>query len=268
MKKVLLLLILLVSFNGYSQKDSIVNYLDNNNEITKIKNRTLFIETKVNKGDKWLVKKFNRLGKLLTVGYYKDGDKKYAIGNHKTFFRGQKLTSDINYNSFGDYHGLIQTWFYNGAKNFIGTYENGYKVGVWKYYYLNGNIALREYYTKGKLIKKIVYNIDGVKNLQNPTILNEKLSYEGGMSMFHKRMSNIHDFIKFQVVGYIYLDFIVDIDGTISNVDILSNIPKALKKDIEIYLNNIKEFRPTISKGRKIPTHYIYPLNFRVVFNE
>jgi hypothetical protein len=268
MKIIVLLFTLFISFQGYSQKDSIVNYLDINNKKTTRKEKTLFIETKVKKGDKWLIKKFNRLGKLLNSGFYTKVDKKLAIENHKTFFRGEKLTSNINYNEFGDRHGIIQKWFYNGNKNFSGTYENGLKVGVWKYYHFNGNIALREYFNKGKLIKKVFYDVNGLKNIKKVKEINKNLSYKGGMSLFHKRMSKIHNFVKFQVVGDIFLDFIVDIDGAISDIKILSDIPKTLNRDIEIYLNKIKGFYPRISKNRKVPTHYIYPMHFKVIFNE
>ena len=76
MKKVLLLLILFISFQGFSQKDSIVNYLDSKGKIIKKKNKARYIETVVKKDSLWLITKYFRNGKIAQRGFYQDNKKK------------------------------------------------------------------------------------------------------------------------------------------------------------------------------------------------
>ena len=164
MKKVLLLLILLVSFKGYSQKDSIVNFLDKKGKITKDKSKARSFEIITKKSDSlWFVRKFLRSGKLYNYTHYKSKDKRNKIGESVNFNKYGKTTSLLYYNNKGEKHGKETHWFDNGNKNIEALYLKGNKEGVWKLYHYNGTIACRAVFKKDSLLKSTFYNLLGKK---------------------------------------------------------------------------------------------------------
>lgn len=76
----------------------------------------------------------------------------------------------------GKPQGLATTFFSNGQVKSIGNYENGIKIGIWNYYFENGNIEseiiynlnLKEpqkwidYYENGMIESKFEYNNQGI----------------------------------------------------------------------------------------------------------
>ena len=265
MKKGLLISALLLLYNGYSQ-DSIVNYLDGSSHKIKNKDKALYIQSLVKKNNVWEIKKYNRIGKILSSGSFDNILKDSPSGTHKTFFRNGVLTSQVHYNDKGNIDGLYKRWFYNGKLDYYGHYKDGKKVGIWKYYHMNGKIGCRIYYQDGKPIKTLLYDEDGLK-IEEELIEFRKPQFKGGNKLFGKRISKIHNFVGFQVNGRLYLDFVIDNNGLITDITSLSKIPRELLLKIKTFLKNTKGWSPAISMNRKIPYFYYFPLEFRVIFD-
>ena len=266
MKNILLLIFLsLFHFNNYGQ-DSIVNYLDREGKTIDKKN-AVEIETIVKKDSLWEVTKYFRNGKIKQIGNFKTKYKKWPIGEFVTFNRKGKISRIIYYDFSGKKNGLSKSWFDNGNISSSEIYQNDKKEGKWKYYHYNGNEACRLYYKNDSILKTIIYNEKGIE-IHSKLIDFQKPSFNGGLDVFRKRLGQLHNNLDYQVVGKIYLSFIIDIDGNITDVETSEKLPKDLERRIRIYLENIKGWDPAIHMNRRYPYNFELPLNFSVKFHD
>lgn len=273
MKKLFLLFTILISMKSFSQKDSIVNYLDKKGEITKNKTKARFIETIVKKDSVWLVTQFYRNGKVSRRGFYNDRKKKKPIGQFFSFFRDGKLKSEWNYNTDSKLEGVNKYWFGNGNLDRIGYNQNDKRIGIWKYYHVNGKDALRQYFTEGKLVKNVFYDSNGEKlNQEKELIEFQKPKFRGGdFDGFYKEIKELHNKMSFQkdsnINGYVYINFIVGEDGNVRDVNVNSKIPAELENFIIKYFQEVKGWEPAIHMNRKVPFNINVPINFYTTFN-
>ncbi|CAM1352639.1 MULTISPECIES: toxin-antitoxin system YwqK family antitoxin [Tenacibaculum] len=271
MKKnfIIITLLLLCVNNLFSQKDSIVNYINHKEKITKRKKEAKFIETIVKKDTIWVGSLYFRNGKLAKRGAYKFKDKKNPQGKFVEFYRNGNLKKTFSFNKDGDLNGIVKSWFYNGGVDNTLFYINGVKTGIWKYYHTNGNIACRQYFSKGKLMKTLLYNENGVK-VKKELIERKKLLFKGGDSkVFFKRIKKMYSTLitsGFQINGRVYLNFIVTSKGKMI-VNTSDKIPIDLKNRLKIYFKNIKGWEPAIHMSRKVPVHFSTPFHFYTSFN-
>ncbi|WP_299157394.1 hypothetical protein [uncultured Tenacibaculum sp.] len=267
-KRIVLSLVICNSLNLFSQKDSIVNYLDWKGKVVKKKNKASFIETVVKKDSLWLITRYYRNGKMYKKGYYKDEKKKNPIGSFLEYYRNGKLKASYSYNLKSKLNGIQKVWFYTGAINHIGFFKNGVEIGIWKYYHTNGKSACRRYFSaEGNLIKTKIYNLEG-KEIKEALIEYRKPKFKGGgLDNFFKRIKELHNRIGFQINGEIYINFVVDENGKITNVNTNDNISLDLKRRLKSYFENIEGWEPAISMNRKIPYNFSIPFTFYTKFN-
>ncbi len=265
MKKVLLLLILLMSLKGHSQKDSIVNYLDKKGKITKDKEIARSFEIITKKSDSlWFVRKFRRSGKLYNYTYYKSKDKKNKIGESVNFNKHGKMTSLLYYNNKGEKHGKETRWFDNGNKNIEALYLKGDKEGVWKLYHYNGTIASRGVFKKDSLLKSTFYNLQGNKiDFEYDDFKTKKPKFKGGNKKYIDKLKKLIRNIDFKVKGKVNVYYVIDTKGRIKDVTIDEELPTKLKKQIITFFENIEGWIPATHLNRKIPFNFSQPLNFR-----
>ena len=248
-----------------SQENIITNLLDAEGHITTERDRAFHIETITKNDSVWEVRKLNRSGNLISIGSFLDEEKRIPVGIHRTFFKNGIETEELSYNNKGERDGVCKRWFYDGKKNSLGIYQNGNMVGLWKYFHRNGKIACVQIYDKGILIKTTLYDEEGNKMLNENPIVFSKAEYEKGEDKFKKKIKGIHEFVGYQINGYIFIDFIVDEQGNIIDLDtVATNIPSNLMREFKIYLENKSDWKPAISMNRKVPTYFCYGLDFRV----
>jgi len=261
MKKILFIIaVLTLTIKVYSQ-DSIVNYLDNKGVIVK-KNNAIEIETIVKKDTLWKVTKYFRNSKLKNQGHYKTKDKKIPVGEFITFNKKGKVSSIIFYDLYGKKKGPYKAWFDNRNINVTGIYLNDMKEGIWKYYHYNGKEACRQYIKNDSIVKTVLHNENG--DIVNGDFIKErKPEFRGGIKKFNSKLKKLTDDIDFEVEGKINVNFVLNIDGKIEDVEIDDNIPDVLNKQIVTYFEKIEGWQPAIHMNRKYPVNYSIPLNFK-----
>ena len=117
-------------------------------------------------------------------------------------------------------------------------------------------------------MKNVFYDETGQK-IDADLIAYKAASFNGGgIEKFWERIKDIHNRIRFQINGIIVLNFDVDIDGNIKNVQTTTNIPINLSDRLKSYFENIKGWSPAIKMNRRVPFNITYRLDFRVRFTE
>lgn len=262
MKKVVLIIFGFVfSMNLYAQ-DSIVNYLDRKLEIVSVKNDAKYIEIKVKKDSIWKLKLYFRDGKLFKTGNSKSSVKNIFIGKFLSFHRNGKILRRLYFNQNGEKDGKSIAWFDNGKRDNSGSFKNDVQVGLWKYYYYSGELAVKLYFdSDGNFEKKIMYDKSG-EEISDEYISYKEPIFRKGKEKFKNQFHKIYKKISFNIKTTIYVNFIIDVNGSIRDVWIVNNIPRRLKKEINKFVKSIKGWESAIQTNRKVPVNYSIALKF------
>lgn len=264
MKQVLLILVMCNTLHLFSQKDSITSYLDRSFKITSKKENIKYIETKVKKDSLWKVNIYYRDGKILSKGFIKSlGKDREYTGKHLSFHRNGKLAKKVFYNNDNELHGKLIALFDNGKRNYTGSFTKGNPKGLWKYYHYNGNLASKFYYDiNGDIEKYLLFNENGEQLENKEYIKYLKPKFKTGEKGFNSIVSYMIGDLSYAINTTIYIDFIIDVDGSIKNVWVVNKIPKKLKREIIEFFESIKGWSPAIEMNRKIP--FIYKTAFNI----
>lgn len=266
-KSLFLLLLFFFSLNIFSQKDSIVNYLGYKNKVLKKVDKAYYIEIITKESDSlWKRRLFKRNGKLSSYRYYTSANKskKNRIGQYVVYGKNDSVKKVSFYNRKGQKHGNFQSWFINNNKNIEGSYVKGKKEGVWRAYHYNGKIAVRSIFKNDSLIRGDYYNENGVK-IKHDTLLCRgiKPKFKGGQKKFTKKLKQLTKEITYKVKGRVFVNFTVDINGDLKDIEVYDTIPLKLKKQIVRFFEKIKGWEPATHKHRRIPFNLTVPLNFQ-----
>ncbi|MET2985443.1 toxin-antitoxin system YwqK family antitoxin [Aureibaculum conchae] len=259
MRIILLLLIIFFSKTIYAQ-DSIVNFLDGKNNVTTAENARN-IRIIVKRDSIWEMTIYKRGGFPVRKGFYKTKDLKVPQGQFQNFSKSGIVTAVTNYNKNGLKDGVAVFWFKDGAISHKGIYKNGKKEGVWNYYHHNGKLASRVYAKNNDILKYQVWDENG-KSL-NDTIICKKPTFKGGNKKFIALIKrDLVSKISYDVKGKIYVDFIIDFDGSINEITISEKVPKKFEQQIISFFRNLPYWNPRIHMNRKVQTEYNIPLKF------
>ena len=264
MKKYVLLFLLLISFNSFSQKDSIINYFDRKGKITADKSKIRFFEiiTK-STGSKWLTKRYRKNGKQFAYWYTKDKARKTKTGESVTYHKSGKIASIAYYNSEGKKQGAYKSWFNNTEKNIQGIYLNDQKAGVWKYYHYNGKLASKKIYKNDSLLRSSYYNDKGIEINHDKKLCLAPAKFKGGHKAFSVKIKELYPKLGYKIKGKLFVNITVNVYGKITDVTIDEELSEDLKNKIITFFENIKGWSPATEVHRKVPFNFSIPLKFR-----
>ena len=262
---ILLLLFLLTAQFASSQNDTIVYYKKNSPYPSKSgadkqievqeKNKNLSIMiTSSFKDGKWNVDKTERI-KLKKNGKYwvRNGGKTFRRSFNKVEggFQIQDYTKSGKLKSFG----MSQTLF-----------PLSY-IGIWTYFD-NGKTIRIDVYKDKKLTESyftIKSNIYPTNTYANADSL---ASYRGGMERYDKDLTqNTRYPIICRENGYfgkVLVFFCIDIDGTVGELQILSDTRKDLNRAAMLAVVLSNSWNPAIKDGKPVKVYSIVPVNFQL----
>ncbi|QVY66715.1 toxin-antitoxin system YwqK family antitoxin [Polaribacter sp. Q13] len=262
-KKFLLLFCFLVSVSTFSQKDSVVNYLDRNYKKIK-KEQATYIQTIVEKDSSWLGTVYFGSGKMKLQGSFKEKNLKTRIGVFKTFDEKGNLKSIQEYNSKGKKEG-VYTYFNDNGQNITnGYFLNGKKEGVWNYLDDQENNRARIVFKKGKVLK---YNLWDEKGnvLNEKLILFRKPTYKRGDEAFKSKLRQelLSDLKKEGFSTNFLVKFFINESGKIKNIQITPKLDVVFEEKIIDYFSNVEDMEPAIIANRKVK----FPLKVPIILN-
>ncbi len=244
MKNNLIILLSILSFIAYGQDTSYYN--QNWGTVSSIDKAHYY---------KILSKEQNST-RATEIIYYKSGqmkqEKNYSIyekktldGKFKEWDEGGQLRKDIDYKE-GKLNGTLLTYWANGKAKRVDTYENG-KLLTGKCSDAEGN--------------EIAYF--------NYEILPE---YPGGVNVL---LQLVYKEIKYPkkarrkgTEGQVVISFVIDKNGTMSNMKISKSVSDELDKEVIRVLTKIKEentkWKPGTQDGEAISVLYNLPVLFRL----
>lgn len=227
------------------------------------------------------------------TSYYRNGNKK----NITNYVKGDPLGKIIdyyengnlkeegentgNYDEPGKYYKLLQFWDEN--KNHLvidgngiyffsdnefssqGEYKNGYKNGFFEVKNLKKNISFKEKYENGKFIKGIRTSPD---NTKSKYFVIERKSYpKRGMQDLYNYIGENFNKSKESIInniqGNIYVHFVVDRDGKITNPIILKGLGYGLDEEAIRLLLKYGDWIPGERRGKKVSCLFTIPIEIK-----
>lgn len=100
------------------------------------------------------------------------------------------------------------------------------------------------------------------------TIVEEQATPQGGMSAFYQYIKKNLDYPRqakrMGVQGKVFLEFIVDKDGSITNVKVLRGIGAGCDEEAVRILKESPKWQPAKQRGRPVKQKMTFPINFRL----
>ncbi len=162
-------------------------------------------------------------------------------GKSRVWFENGQLKSEIDY-SYNSFNGLIVTY--------------------WK----NGQLKRKDVFEKDKFIEGVCY--DSLGSVVEYFPYEKMPQYPGGDQMLFRYLSqNVRypvEAQKYGIQGRVIVQFIVDRDGSIDDIEVVRSIDPSLDYEAKRVIKNMPLWEPGIQDGEKVRVKYTMPVNFRL----
>jgi TonB family protein len=147
-----------------------------------------------------------------------------------------------------------------------GLLKDGVKEGKWTGKDVNNNVEYNEIYEKGKCLKGESYFGKSTYYYTNP---NENAEFKTGMSGFANHlMGNLKYPSAAQranVSGTVYVQFVVDIDGTLRDYKVLKSIGFGCDEEsVRVLQLSSGNWKPGKLRGRAYRSRFTIPINYQL----
>lgn len=147
-----------------------------------------------------------------------------------------------------------------------GYYENALRTGEWRYF-KDDSLTLKSTYDKGNLISGDQFDGNGkIASLPKPEIPAE---YMGGIEAFYKSLEKTMRYpeiaLRNNVQGKIFIAFIVEKDGSLSNIHVLRGIGSGCDEEaMRVVQLSSGKWKPGMQGGVAVRTQYTVPISFSI----
>ncbi|MFA4868236.1 MAG: TonB family protein [Pedobacter sp.] len=144
-----------------------------------------------------------------------------------------------------------------------GEYKNGLKYGIWTMKSNDGIYSYKEEYHDGKFITG-ESEVKGIKSKY--TSLYQPATFKGGMDNFYsyiKRSVNYpKDAMKNDIRGKVFLSFIIDTDGSLTNIEVIRKLYPSLDTEALSVIENSPKWIPAKIHGLPVKMKFNVPISF------
>lgn len=216
---------------------------------------------------------------------YSEGDKLgqamrwYPNGNKHSQFEYYDKKSEVfklinSWDSVGNIlvengNGIYFDFHLNGKIKSKALYKNFFHDEYWNEYDTTGTLIYRDSLSEHKFICGIRYlnNGEEVKYTQESI----EAEYPGGlMKMYEylsKNMRYPSDARSKAIQGKVYIQFTINVDGSITNVKVLKGPSADLKEEAIRVVKSMPKWKPAYFKGAPVKVVYNLPIVFKLTKN-
>jgi TonB family protein len=225
----------------------------------------------------------NDLQEGTSKGYYPTGElndestyvKDTLVGISKYYYKNGKLQAEVPH-AKGKMDGTYKLYYESGKP--MGTYDyvngklNGYVILYWE----NKILKRRDKYEDGKFVEGKCYDSDGLAvqhydyYVEGPsddiyTIVQQMPVFQGNMNEYlSKNIKYPKKEQKKGIMGTVYINFIVEKDGTVSNAKVLRGVEggPGLEEEALRVISHMPKWTPGIQNGLTVRVSYNIPIRF------
>lgn len=215
------------------------------NSVTK---RTYYKSGQIKEERNYSVYKYNKLG-----------------GKLKEWNENGQLLKDIDYKD-GEFNGKLKEWYGNGQLRRDIDYKDGKLNGYLLLYWDNGKPKRIDNYEDNKLIQGKCFDSEGKETKYYNC---EKMpEFSGGtnelMNYIAKEIKYPKKIKRKGIEGLVVVCFIVDKDGSISDVKIIKSVNNKLDKEAIRVVKKMPKWEPGMQDGDAIRVQLNLPINYHL----
>ncbi|HEX8528453.1 MAG TPA: TonB family protein [Cytophagales bacterium] len=154
----------------------------------------------------------------------------------------------------------------NGKVAEKGAYRGGAREGEWLFYDKSGRQTNTEQYVKGRLAKGLYQGPGGDQFTYDSETFEVIPEYPGGIRGLSKYLSKSITFPKEarrqRVNGTVFVGFIIQADGKVSDVHVLKGIHPACDAEAVRVVEIMPAWQAGRQQGRPVPVRYSLPIRF------
>ncbi len=141
-----------------------------------------------------------------------------------------------------------------------------YYNGELKTYWDNGQLKRHDVFTNGKQITSVTWDHDGSEVEYYDYFIPPE--YPDGLQKLFKFIANTLKYPElakqYNVQGRVLVSFVVEKDGSVSNIKIAKNAAKILDDEAIRIIKLLPNWKPGMTDGEKIKMTYKLPITFRI----
>ncbi|MDZ4665435.1 MAG: energy transducer TonB [Bacteroidota bacterium] len=160
--------------------------------------------------------------------------------------------------------GNVVFYFSNGVKEKRGIFHENAKTGTWVYYYNNGTDSA--VVVEGRATNPSTFTATK-ENGEIYTIVEQAAEFPGGITQMQKFIQTTLKYPSFcretSIGGKVFLKFVIDEEGTITNLEILKSTGnKELDQEAINVVNAMPSWKPAMMTGKPVKCYFNLPLSF------
>lgn len=166
-----------------------------------------------------------------------------------------------------DGSGLSIQWFDNGNPSSAGLYAAGAKQhGKWQYFHKNGQPSSIEVYDQGRLLSKQYFDETGAA-VSDTTTQEREAEFPGGNKAWQKYLlKHLYFPEQYKIANadaaVVVVDWIVNEDGTVSDVKVTSPLHPSFDKIAMEVIRKSPKWEPAFSHNRTVKAYRRQPVTF------
>lgn len=191
---------------------------------------------------------------------YFDSKWKPASKEANTYYRVMKKDGKVY---------QVSDYYNTGEIQMTGTFTSlspEKRDGIFTWFYKNGNKSAQKIYSKNKYLSGEWWDEKGNPKKTDISELEKKPQFKGGMSEAYQYIKDHFVYPKGlnpRPVGKIYLSFVVDADGGISDVEVVESVHPFLDREAVRVVKSMPKWEPGILNGEPVRVKYRLPLSMK-----
>jgi TonB family protein len=208
-------------------------------------------------------KEWTEDGKLTDSAFYKDG---FIYGLGLSWDNDGKITDSLVFEEGGK--GIKHGYWSNGHLSESGSYTIGKKSGLWTYYYKTGTKCQEVMYEADSAVSYTCFDEGG--NIQKKDcIYEQEASFPGGEAAWVRYLgkklgdAKLPDaYYKGKIYGQIWIQFIVNTEGNITDVKVLQSDAPALDAIAVSVIKKSPKWNHAVQYNRSVNAYRKQPITF------
>ncbi len=146
-----------------------------------------------------------------------------------------------------------------------GEVKNSMKVGDWKGECKEGK-TFEEQYKNGGLIRGTMKDSEGM--VYNYTEVSKQAEFVGGFGALAQYLGSTMRYPtkarRMGIQGTVFVSFVVEKDGSLSNVKIIKGVGEECDKEALRVVKGSKKWNPGLMRGKKVKSRFVLPIKFKL----
>jgi TonB family protein len=148
----------------------------------------------------------------------------------------------------------------------VGKVVDGLKDSIWTGYKENGMKYFDEVYSRGELVSGTSYDSMGSKYFYREFAITAEP--DGGMSAFYQLVAKNVRYPakarKRRITGKVFVEFVVEKDGTISSIKTLKGPSEDINQEAERVVSLSPKWKAGVQRGQLVRQKMVLPINFKL----